>query len=323
MRASRLLSILLTLQTQGSRSASSLAEELEVSIRTVYRDVDALTAAGVPIYAERGAGGGFRLLDGYKTRLTGMTLPEAQALVFTGLPGPAGQLGLAEAHFASRLKLLAALPDTMREEAVRIGARFHLDAASWNPDEESLDLLPDLAQAVWDQRSCHIEYQSWTMASSRLVNPLGLVLKAGVWYLVAAGPGSPPLTYRLSSIRSVIATDAAFERDPGFNLAAYWRTAAEEFIARLQRGTARLRVRAERVGALKHISAAVAQQIELLPGDPARPDWREVRIPIETTGHTAGELLKFGADVEVIEPADLRGAMRDAATAMTALYSGA
>lgn len=181
MRASRLLSILVTLQAQGRRTAGSLAEELEVSVRTIYRDVDALSAAGVPIYAERGAGGGFRLLDGYKTRLTGMTGPEAQALLFAGLPGPARQLGLADAYFSSRLKLLASLPAPLRDEAVQIAARFHLDTAAWNPEETSLDLLPDLAGAVWDQRRVRIAYESWTKASTLLVEPLGLVLKAGVW----------------------------------------------------------------------------------------------------------------------------------------------
>src|SRR5579885_2829291 len=127
MRASRLLSILITLQAEGRRSAASLAEELEVSVRTIYRDVDALSAAGVPIYAERGAAGGFRLLDGWRTRLTGMPRAEAEAILFMGLPGPAMQLGLEGAYFAGRLKLLASLPEALREEAVRIAGRFHLD----------------------------------------------------------------------------------------------------------------------------------------------------------------------------------------------------
>ena len=325
MRASRLLSILMALQAQGIRTATSLAQELEVSVRTIYRDVDALSASGVPVYAERGAGGGFRLLDGYRTRLTGMTLPEAQALVFTGLPGPATQLGLADAHFASRLKLLASLPAPLREEAVRIGARFHLDATGWNPEVASLDLLPELARAVWEQRVIRIDYESWTKASARQVEPLGLVLKAGIWYLVARhapptrAPG--PLTYRLSSIRSVDVTEQAFERDPAFNLAAYWDSAQEAFVARLQNDWAWLKVRAERVDQLKLISASVAQGLERLDDGPDTDGWRQVRAPIESVRHATAELLRFGADVEVLEPAALRVSMQEAAMEMLALYT--
>ena len=325
MRASRLLSILMALQAQGMRTATSLAEELEVSVRTIYRDVDALSSSGVPVYAERGAGGGFRLLDGYRTRLTGMTLSEAQALLFTGLPGPATQLGLADAHFASRLKLLASLPAPLREEAVRIGARFHLDATAWNPEAASLDLLPELARAVWEQRLATIDYQSWTKASARTVEPLGLVLKAGVWYLVArqAPPtrATTPLTYRLSSIRGVEVTGQGFERDAAFDLAAYWRSAQEAFVARLQNDWARLRVRPERVDQLKLISASVAQGLEVLGDDPDTEDWRQVRMPIESVRHATTELLRFGADVEVLEPAALRVSMREAAEEMLALYA--
>lgn len=317
MRASRLLSILVTLQAQGRRSASSLARELEVSVRTIYRDVDALSAAGVPIYAERGAGGGFRLLDGYRTRLTGMTGPEAQALLFAGLPGPARQLGLADAYFSSRLKLLASLPAPLRDEAVQIAARFHLDTAAWNPEETSLDLLPDLAGAVWEQHRIRLAYESWTKASAPLVEPLGVVLKAGVWYLIAKA-GGPPLTYRLSSIRSLVVTEETFERDAGFDLAAYWRSAEDAFTARLRKDWAVLRVRSERVGHLRRISAAVAQGLQV--DADAGAAWREVRIPIESIAHARTELLKFGPDVEVIEPLDLREALREAAEEMIALY---
>ncbi len=323
MRASRLLSILITLQAQGQRSAASLAEELEVSVRTIYRDVDALSAAGVPIYAERGAGGGFRLLDGYKTRLTGMTRPEAEAMLFMGLPGPAMQLGLADAYFASRLKLLASLPTALREEATRIAGRFHLDTAAWNPDEASIHLLPDLATAVWDQRRIRLDYESWTKASARLVDPLGLVLKAGTWYLVAkvgAGGAARPLTYRLASIRAAAVTDQTFERDPAFDLAAHWRSAQEEFVARLQQDWALVRVRAAQAERLKLISAAVAQNLEMLGPDLADPAWVRARLPIEGLPHATREMLKFGPDLEVLEPSTLRAALARAAAGMAALY---
>jgi len=319
VRASRLLSILVTLQAQGLRTAASLAEELEVSARTIYRDVDALSAAGVPIYADRGAGGGFRLLDGYRTRLTGMTGTEAQAVLFAGLPGPASQLGLAEAYFSSRLKLLASLPVALRDEALRINACFHLDTAAWNPEETSLDLLPDLAAAVWEQRRCRIEYHSWTKSSAPLVEPLGLVLKAGTWYLIARTTAKP-LTYRLSAIRSVVVTEASFQRDPSFDLAAHWREASEAFTQRLEKDWARLRVRRRSVGRLRHISASVARRLEVRGSDAGSKAWVDVRIPIESIPHATGELLKFGADLEVIEPVELRAALRRATREMKALY---
>ena len=127
MRASRLLSMLILLQLRGRLTADVLAAEFEVSLRTIYRDIDHLSAAGIPVYADRGPGGGFRLLEGYRTKLTGLTAMEAEALALAGLPGPAADLGLGAALGAGRLKLLAAMPAGMREGAGRIGERFHLD----------------------------------------------------------------------------------------------------------------------------------------------------------------------------------------------------
>ncbi|MGH8189368.1 MAG: helix-turn-helix transcriptional regulator, partial [Steroidobacteraceae bacterium] len=127
MLASRLLSILMLLQTRGRMSASQLAREFEVAVRTIHRDIDQLSAAGVPVYADRGRAGGFRLQDGYRTKLTGLNQSEAEALFFAGLPGPAAQLGLADVLSTMRLKLLAALPANMQSSAERIAARFHLD----------------------------------------------------------------------------------------------------------------------------------------------------------------------------------------------------
>jgi predicted DNA-binding transcriptional regulator YafY len=240
-------------------------------------------------------------------------------LLFAGLPGPASQLGLAEAYFSSRLKLLASLPAALRDEALRISACFHLDTTAWNPEETSLDLLPDLARGVWRQCRCRIEYRSWTRSSAPLVEPLGLVLKAGAWYLIAR-TAARPLTYRLSSIRSVIVTDETFQRDAAFDLAAYWREASEAFTARLEKDWARLRIRRRRVAGLRRISASVARRLEVLGDSGGSSAWLDVRIPIESITHATAELLRFGADVEVIEPAELRTALRRAARDMTALY---
>jgi predicted DNA-binding transcriptional regulator YafY len=149
MLASRLLSILLRLQTRGRMTATELAGEFEVAVRTIHRDIDQLSAAGIPVYAERGRNGGFRLRDGYRTTLTGLTRPEAEALFLTGLPGPAEQLGLAGIASSARLKLMAALPANIQEGAERMAARFHLDAAGWFRGTDLLPSLHQLAEATW------------------------------------------------------------------------------------------------------------------------------------------------------------------------------
>src|SRR5687768_8406307 len=200
MRASRLLSTLMLLQSHGRMSAQALADALEVSVRTVYRDVDELSAAGVPVWAERGRQGGFQLQPGWRTRVDGLTGPEAQAMFLGGLPGPAAQLGLGEAMASAQLKLMAALPADWREDARRVSSRFHLDPIDWYRGPAAADHLPAIAQAVWQERRIAVRYESWKGVVERTLEPLGLVLKAGVWYVVAAVAGNDARTYRLSNI---------------------------------------------------------------------------------------------------------------------------
>ena len=209
MRASRLLSILIILQLRGRATAEALAQEFEVSIRTIYRDIDQLSAAGVPVYAERGRDGGFALLDGWRTRLTGLTSSEAQALFLAGLPGPASQLGLGEVMQAAQLKLLAALPADWQADARRMSSRFHLDPVGWFSTATPVDHLPAIADAVWTARRIQVRYESWNGVSDRELEPLGLVLKAGIWYVVADG-GGKIRTYRLSNIQALTVLDLHF-----------------------------------------------------------------------------------------------------------------
>ncbi len=313
MRASRLLQILLLLQTRGRMTAEALAEEFEVSVRTVYRDIDQLSAAGVPVYADRGRNGGFALLDGYRTKLTGLDAAEAESLFLAGLPGAAEDLGFSEALIGARLKLLAALPPESRESAERIGTRFHLDPVGWYRSSEAADLLPTVAQAVWTARRIRVRYESWNDTVDRDLAPLGLVMKAGVWYLVAA-VGDTPRTYRLSNLLS-LEPGEAFVRPPNFELSTYWSEQSARFEESLIQGEARLRATARGLRRLAEIGSAQARAARTAtPGE-------AFAIPIESIDHATAELLRCGADVEVLSPPELRTRMADQARALSSIYS--
>jgi predicted DNA-binding transcriptional regulator YafY len=319
MRASRLVNLLLLLQARGGLTAAELATELEVSVRTVHRDVEALSAAGVPIYAERGPHGGIRLVDGYRTRLTGMTSEEADALFLSGLPGPAAELGLGTVVAAARLKVLAALPTELRGRATRLLERFHLDAAGWFRAGDSVPHLAVIAQCVWDGTRLELDYDRGDHIVTRALDPLGLVLKAGVWYLVGAHEGQLR-TYRISRVRGVAPLDEAALRPPGFDLAAYWT----DSIAAYERETPRidvvLRVRRGSGRWLEDVldASAVAGAVELSDPDPG--EWRRMRIRLDWPREVAGRLLALGGAVEVLEPVELRAEIAQLAAEVVARY---
>jgi predicted DNA-binding transcriptional regulator YafY len=319
MRASRLLSILLLLQTRGRMTAQALADEFEISVRTVYRDIDHLSAAGVPVYADRGRAGGFQLLDGYRTRLTGLTSAEAEALFLSGLPGPAADLGLGDAMAAAQLKLLAALPSERREGAGRVASRFHLDPVAWFRNPERTDILPALAEAVWKELRIRIGYESWTDVVVRELDPLGLALKAGVWYLVAVADGKA-LTYRVSAIKTFELTGESFTRPAGFDLSVYWSAWAKDFEARLYRGEATLRLSSKGLKRLSALAPAVGEMAARTVGVRDEGGWMLAQIPIESIDHAASEMLKLGAEAEVLAPPELRQAMVEIATRLGAIY---
>lgn len=316
MRASRLLTILMLLQTRGRMSAPALADELEVSIRTLYRDIDQLSAAGVPVYAERGRAGGFQLLDGWRTRLTGLTAAEAQAMFLAGLPGPASQLGLGDAMAAAQLKLLAALPADWQADARRISSRFHLDPVGWYRSAAPTDHLPAVAAAVWEERRLRIRYDSWRGVVTREIDPLGLVLKAGDWYL-AARVGTDPRTYRLSNILDLEPLDARFDRPAGFTLADYWTQSTRRFEAEMRRDQAIVRLSPRGMVLVRNLGL---RPIETAP---ERDGWTRVTLPIETVEAAEQELLRLGAEAEVVAPPALRERLAATAGRLAALYGAA
>ncbi|MFI6910113.1 helix-turn-helix transcriptional regulator [Nonomuraea sp. NPDC050394] len=319
MRASRLVSILLLLQTRGRMTARELAERLEVSVRTIYRDVESLHTAGVPLYGDAGTNGGYQLLDGYRTRLTGLTSDEAESLFLAGLPGPAAELGLGAVVTAAQLKLMAALPVELRDRAGRVRERFHLDAPAWYRERDPLPFLPAVADAVWRERVLDVRYKSWKGEVTRRLEPYGLVVKAGRWYLVARG-GEHVRTYRVWQILDLVVREEAFTRPDGFDLAAHWQEYLTEFQARLRRGEAVARLTPRGMDRLREmmtpgvVGAAEASARPL-------PDGRtEVTLPIESVEHALSEFLRLGADVEVRTPAELRERIVATLDDLTARY---
>ena len=244
MRASRLVSILLLLQSRGKLTAQQLADTLEVSVRTVYRDIDSLSEAGVPVYGDAGPDGGYQLIGGYRTRLNGLTAAEAEALSFAGMPRAAAELGLGTVLATAQLKLQTALPPDLRDRTAAISERFLLDAPGWYHDGDSSAHLAAVADAVWNQRRIVVRYRRWTAPTdvTRTLDPHGIVLKAGKWYLVArdaanaakdavnpAQDAGAMRTYRVNHILALSEPGERFSRAEGFDLATFWASSVAGF----------------------------------------------------------------------------------------------
>ncbi len=318
MRASRLVSILLLLQARGRMTAAQLADELEVSVRTIYRDMDALHEAAIPLYGDAGHRGGYRLLDGYRTRLNGLSPDEAKALFLSGLPGPAAEMGLGQVLATAGLKLLAALPPGLGEQAGLVRARFHLDAPGWYQEADEVPVLPEVANAVWHGRALRVRYRRWKEPTdiTRRLEPYGLVLKAGCWYLVA-GPG--PRTYRVDQILELRPLDEDCAVPEGFDLAGYWHAYLADFHVRLHRGDAVVRLAPAAAGQLSGAAARAFAETGV-----AEPDgWTRAVLPIESVECACRDFLALGPDVEVLEPPALRARLAAAAQAIAARYEPA
>lgn len=317
MRASRLLSILILLQLRGRLTAEELATEFEVSERTIYRDIDALSMAGVPVYGDRGPGGGFALLDGYQTRLTGLAADEAEAMPMIGLTNVATDLGLGNAASAAQRKLLAALPQGRQQSADRVAERVHFDPVDWYRAAEPLLHLPAIARAVLDQQRVTMRYESWRGTRGWEVEPLGLVMKAGVWYLVAQGHGKKRI-FRLSNMDNVAVLAEGFVRPDAFSLVDWWTAEQARFDAELFSDIATLRVSPlarRRLAALSPRGATAVRGC-------AAEGWVVVEMAIENSDHGAREMLGLGAEVEVLAPANFRDRVHALAAGIAALNKG-
>jgi predicted DNA-binding transcriptional regulator YafY len=300
-------------------TAGELARELEVSVRTIHRDVEALAISGVPIYAERGPHGGIRLVEGYRTRLTGMTAEEADALFVSGLPGPAAELGLGTVVASARLKVLAALPTELRSRAARLLERFHLDAAGWFKAGEQVPHLAAVANAVWEGLRVTVDYERGDRSVRRVLDPLGVVLKGGVWYLVAASEGQVR-TYRVSRIATLETLEERAVRPDGFELGPFWAESTAAYERDAPRISVTVRVRPDRYGWLADACGPQAlEDAEIVPADDPE-GWTHVRLRMEWPEEAASRLLGLGPMVEILEPVELRDRIVAVAGSVLARY---
>lgn len=304
MRATRLVSLLLLLQLRGQLTAAELADHFEVSVRTIHRDVESLGAAGVPVEAVRGPAGGYRLSGGYRTKLTGLTADEAEALFVA--PAPAAELGLGGVLANARLKVLAALPPELQERAGRAERFFHLDTRGWFRGEDTVPHLPTIASATWQGLRLSARYREGRRVVQRTLDPLGLVLKGGAWYLVARRSVGMRV-YRVSRFASVRVREDSFERPPGFDLASYWAESSRSFEASRRRVEVKIR--------------ASDLALRFLPRDLHGSEGVFV-VGFESLDDAFRELLKFGPDAEVLEPPELRERIAATAHEVAGLYSG-
>jgi len=319
MRADRLLSIMLLLQIYQRLTAGELARRLEVSERTIHRDMEALSTAGVPVEALRGTGGGWALVDGYRTNLTGLNGDEIQTL-FAGLPERLlADLNLGRASDAAHVKLLAALPASSRTDAEYARRRIHVDVAGWGSAEEALPHLHTIQEAVWQGRRLLLSYGHDCddgVPAGRVVDPLGLVAKGSVWYLVARA-GADVRSYRVSRVSSARLTDEPAERPEGFDLAAFWAGSVARFREELPRFDATFRAHRS-VLHLLHYAGRFSRLEEA--SEPDAEGWATVRMRFQFEEDACGLALGFGTRVEVLEPEGLREKILKMAESVVAFY---
>ena len=317
MRADRLLWLMLSLQAEGRLTAQVLAARFEVSERTIYRDIEALSMAGVPVYTQTGNNGGIFLDEKYRTSLTGLSIAELHTLFVAADKGPLDDLGLAGAIKGSSLKLFAALPVGQQQEVQRLRQRLYIDSARWFDYSETPSLLPDLQQAIWEDRQIVLFYRNYAdEASEQTLDAYALVAKANVWYLLARTASGDYRTYRVARIAAVTLTDARFVRDPLFDPAAYWKDMSRNF-EKMRATTypfypALLRLTSGAFATLREHVPERLTQIET----PDSSGWLNVRVLFLSPHEAQMNVLGLGTQVQVVEPTELQQAVLAIATAI-------
>lgn len=323
MRAARLIHMVLLLQHRGAMTAGELAAELEISTRTVARDALALSEAGIPVYADRGRAGGYRLLGGYRTRLTGLGRDEAEALFLSGVPAALREMGLDDAASAARLKVAAALGPSLADAPGSAAQRFHLDAPGWWQEPAAPPLLPALARAVWSDRRIRAAYRRGDgQPVSRDLSPYGLVLKAGVWYLAAEAGRPGHRVYRVDRFTDLRLLEERFVRDAAFDLPAFWSEQAAAFARSILRTRIRLRLTGDGAARLRGVTDRSAAEEALAAADgPDTTGLRTVTLAVESEQVAFAQLLALGPEAEVLDPPGLRERFTRAAAQLHARYA--
>jgi predicted DNA-binding transcriptional regulator YafY len=316
MKSDRLLSALLLLQAHGRLSSRELAERLETSQRTAHRDMEALSAAGVPIVALRGAQGGWELAKGWRTKVPGLDEAELRALLMSQ-SSALGHPALAAASERAFGKLVAAMPHRMQTQAASIRARLHIDPVGWHPSSDNLSLLPIVQDAI--ARDCKLTFlyhRADGESGVRTVDPFGIVAKQGTWYLVARAPAGMR-TYRISRMQNAVVLAVTFERPANFDLAAHWKTATAQLQQKREQFRVTLALAPEAVVSLSRwCRVSPAAEVQCSPALPAK--WTILHISFESSDEARFVVLGFGARAHVLAPATLRDRiMEEMQTAVT------
>lgn len=319
MRADRLLALMMLLQAHTKMTAAALAKELEVSKRTIYRDIDALSATGVPIYADGGPGGGYALLDSYRTTLTGLNENEIRLFFMLTIPGSLSDLGVSQQLKTTLLKLTSTFPKRYQEQATYVQQRLHLDATRWFQPNQPTPHLKIIQEAIWQDRQLHFAYQRREgPISQRTVSPYGLVAKAGVWYLVA-NTDKDVHVYRVSRIRHIELTQVHFTRPQNFNLLNFWVTWVADYEASLPKYPVTLRIAPDLVSTLPYILGEGVRSL-IAQAQPDRAGWRKLDYIFERMEEARMFVLGMGASVEVVTPEALRNSVIQFAADIVSLW---
>ena len=310
MRADRLLSLMMLLQQHGQLTAAQLADRLAVSIRTIYRDVDALCQSGVPIYANGGPGGGYALLDSYRTNLTGLNEAEVRAFFMLAIPGSLAELGMGQTMQAALLKMRAALPTPLQTQAVRAQQRFHVDARAWFTKGKAAPFLNEIQQALWEEHELILH----TAKGDRRVKPLALVSKANHWYLVCDSVEDRRV-FRVSRLSGATQAESSFERPANFDLRTFWAGWVADFEASLKRVNVTLNLRE---ASLPWLLAVLPEGA--LSTQPVTRGWQQRHFWLEDDLEARSRLLGLGTHIEVVAPQSLRRWVQSQIEAMSTLY---
>jgi predicted DNA-binding transcriptional regulator YafY len=315
MRADRLLRLALLLQARGRMTASALAAELEVTVRTIYRDLEALGAAGIPVYAESGPGGGCQLVEGYRTPLTGLTNEEAAALLILGVPTALRDVGLGPPLQAAHRRLNDATRGPRTEVTV------HLDMPRWFHATEETTHLPQLADGIRRRHRVAVTHSRDGQATkSRELQPLGIVNKAGAWYLVSSA-GERVIVLRVARIRTVRVLDTTFRRPKSFDLVAFWGAWSTDFETSRPHIDVVVYASPDALATMPEVFGDAARQALRDASEPDASGWRHITLRFEHDAAAISRLAGFGSEVEIKSPPRHRAHIVDTATAILSRYN--